>query len=333
MGVYHLMGLGLSPGAVTGPLSYLAHRYKRWNNEDKGFFALSGEARQRARDEKAGDVQALIMFTTHEALYAAQGNKYTSRPYIKNQPGSTRGKSIESKQPMKDVLKSLLPPILRDISHRRTIDLFWCEIDRRNIRNVYERVIRVVAALSSVGKQGKEMWANLTGGNNVTNFALELAATLSGQIARLYYVQAQDEVAEKCIHFTSEKDYWVDLPVMPLQIGQLRHAILNMISAHHGLDEKELHSHMSSHSDYWNLVRDMSQDDFRTNHLVPMWTQRLLLTEEDPPNSRHYRYYIGPQWQVIQPYETEWQQSRESAQTIEEMARQTDWISHETLNL
>lgn len=31
MGTYHLMGLGRSPGAVIGPLTYLAHRYQRWN--------------------------------------------------------------------------------------------------------------------------------------------------------------------------------------------------------------------------------------------------------------------------------------------------------------
>jgi hypothetical protein len=53
-------------------------------------------------------------------------------------------------------------------------------------------VVRVVSALAGVGGQGKEMWVNLTGGNNMINFALELAATLSGDVARLYYVQAEN---------------------------------------------------------------------------------------------------------------------------------------------
>ena len=35
MGVYHLMGLGLSVGTVTGPFSYLGFRYERWNATDK----------------------------------------------------------------------------------------------------------------------------------------------------------------------------------------------------------------------------------------------------------------------------------------------------------
>ncbi len=53
MGVYHLMGLGRSPGTVIGPLTYLAHRYQRWNADDQRFFARPGEVRQR-RASSAG---------------------------------------------------------------------------------------------------------------------------------------------------------------------------------------------------------------------------------------------------------------------------------------
>ncbi len=52
MGVYHLMGLGRSPGTVIGPLTYLAHRYGRWNADDRRFFARSGEVRQRQAGQK-----------------------------------------------------------------------------------------------------------------------------------------------------------------------------------------------------------------------------------------------------------------------------------------
>lgn len=47
MGVYHLMGLGRSPGTVIGALTYLAQRYQRWNAED---------------------VRALVVFTAREVL-------------------------------------------------------------------------------------------------------------------------------------------------------------------------------------------------------------------------------------------------------------------------
>jgi hypothetical protein len=59
MGVYHLMGLGRSPGTVIGPLTYLAHRYERWNAHDQRFFARSGEVRQRQAGEKVGAVSQL----------------------------------------------------------------------------------------------------------------------------------------------------------------------------------------------------------------------------------------------------------------------------------
>lgn len=36
-----LMGLGRSAGAITGPISYLAHRYQRWNAETGASSAAS----------------------------------------------------------------------------------------------------------------------------------------------------------------------------------------------------------------------------------------------------------------------------------------------------
>jgi hypothetical protein len=83
MGVYHLMGLGRSPGAVTGAISYLAHRYKRWNSDDGEFFGRSGEVEQRNRGEKVGDIQALVLFTSPEII---SGN-LLSYPYLKNEIG------------------------------------------------------------------------------------------------------------------------------------------------------------------------------------------------------------------------------------------------------
>ena len=142
MGVYHLMGLGTSPGAVTAPLSYLANRYKRWGKEDQGFFARSGEARHRAEKKKSGDVQALVFFTTSEVLEG----QLSASPYIQNQPGKTLGKKMDA-APMKQALSGLLAEVLPDISERPVVDVFWCAIDRRDIHNVYERRIRVVASL------------------------------------------------------------------------------------------------------------------------------------------------------------------------------------------
>ena len=319
MGVYHLMGLGTSPGAVTAPLSYMAHRYARWNAEDQLFFERSGEARQRDKSAKVGDVQALVFFTTQEVLTGSM----PALRYVDNHPGETIGKQIE-RAPMKQVLTSLLADILPGISKRDAVDLFWCEIDRRDIQNVYERAIRVVVALAGVGGQGKEMWANLTGGNNVTNFALELAATLSGQIARLYYIQAQDIDAERCVYFTAENGYWVELPVMPLALGRLRATILKIVEVRPCTAE-QIYSIVRQ--DYWDLAHGIESTDLLHDlYLKPMRKQGLLLQTDAG-------FQIGPQWALIQPFEEAWQRTRDNEDTIEQLAKQEGWITHQTLRL
>ncbi|MFN3929728.1 MAG: hypothetical protein ACK4OK_08865, partial [Thermoflexus sp.] len=144
MGVYHLMGLGRSPGVVIGPLTYLAHRYQRWNEEDQRFFARSGEVRQRAAGQKVGDIQALVLFTTREVL---SGEKSTS-PYINNPAGrKANGPQCEG-GPMREILRDLLRQEWPAIgAGRRSGTVFWCKVDRRDIRTTYRRIVQVIAAL------------------------------------------------------------------------------------------------------------------------------------------------------------------------------------------
>ena len=256
MGVYHLMGLGRSPGTVIGPLTYLAHRYGRWNADDQRFFARSGEARQRQAGQKVGDVQALVLFTTKEVL----SGQVAAFGYVDNPPGRIVTAPQMPAEPMKQVLRRLLHREWPAISGGRTSGtLFWCEVDRRDIRITYERVVRVVVALADVGGQGKEMWVNLTGGNNVINFALELAATLSGNVARMYYVQAENEDAEKCVRFTAEDGYWVDLPVMPLALGRLRQTILQVLNDYGPISLGDLYSFLQK--EYWDLSRGLTSEE------------------------------------------------------------------------
>ena len=155
MGTYHLMGLGRSPGAITGPISYLAHRYQRWNEDNRRFFARSGEVRQREAGEKVGDVQALVLFTTREVL----NGEVLAYEFVENPPGRIATGPKQPHQPMKEVLRRLLCREWPKVSGGRPYGtIFWCEVDRRDIRTTYERVIQVVAALAGVGGQGEEGW-------------------------------------------------------------------------------------------------------------------------------------------------------------------------------
>lgn len=321
MGVYHLMGLGRSPGAVTGPLSYLAHRYQRWNKEDQLFFARSGEQDQRARGKKVGDVQALVLFTTREVL---TGGTVAYR-YTDNPPGRITTAPEREGGPMKDVLRRLLKRDWPGISGGRTEgSIFWCEIDRRDIGNVYSHVVQVVAALAGVGGQGKEIWINLTGGNNVINFGLELAANLSGEVARLYYVQAENQNAERCVRFTAENGYWVELPVMPVALSRLTFVILKLL-AHKPLSTDHIYSMICSQ--YWDLKRGLnSKEALVEEYLTPMWKQGLIAETETG-------YVIGPQWKLIRPYQERLEEARHVPPTIEELAREEPWIEGEAIAL
>jgi hypothetical protein len=328
MGVYHLMGLGLSIGTVIGPLTYLAHRYKRWNDEDRRFFARSGGVRQRQAGGKVGDVEAIVLFTTREVLKGeSEGLPYK---YVENEPGkippgaeNVRGRL---EKPMKDVIREWLRREWPAISGGRTTGtIFWCEVDRRDIRTTYERVVRVVAALAGAGGQGKELWANLTGGNNVINAALGLAAMLSGDVARLYYVQAKNEAAEKCVRFTAEDGYWVELPVMPLALDPVSLAVLDLLGQQR-LSAENLHSRLLNHKTYWNLVRDIPPKLFQEIHLRRLWKQGLIAEAEDG-------YVVGPQWELIRPYQELLQEARAAGLTIEALARQEPWLEMEELPL
>ncbi len=321
MGVYHLMGLGRSPGTVTGPLSYLTHRYQRWNEDDERFFARSGEREHRQRGEKVSDVQALILFTTQEIL----NGQVLTYGYTDNPPGQIATGPEQDGGPMKEVLQRLLrrewPGIAKG---RQKGDVFWCEIDRRDIRDVYDKVVQVVAALAWVGGQGKEMWVNLTGGNNVTNFALELAANLSGEVARLYYVQAENQDAERCARFTAENGYWVELPVMPLALGRLTLTILEM------LDQEPMSTstiYSRSRNEYYDLIRGVdSEETLMEEYLRPMWKQGLIAETERG-------YVVGPQWALIRPYQERLEEVQQKPSTIEKLAQEKPWIERERINL
>ena len=320
MGTYHLMGLGLSPGAITGPLTYLAHRYRRWNAEDQRFFSRSGEAEQREAGEKVGDIQALVLFTTREVL----SGEIPALDYVDNPPGRIARGPVQEREPMKKVLRQLLRREWPGVSGgRQEGTLFWCQVNRRDIRTTYERVVQVVAALAGVGGQGKEMWINLTGGNNVINFALELAATLSGDVARLYYVQAENSLAEKCVRFTAENGYWVDLPVMPLALGRLSRAIITLLARRGPLLLTDLHSILQN--EYWDLSRGVtSATVLRDDYLAPLWKQGLLAETSGG-------YIVGPQWELIQPYEASLQAARAAGMSLEDLAQTVDWLERETL--
>jgi len=329
VGVYHLMGLGLSPGAVTAPISYLAHRYQRWNSQDQDFFSRSGEAVQRENNEEVGDVQSLVIFTTKDVL---QGSDTSDELfYVDNPIGRlTRNPKKYFNLPMQDELERLLKREWSNIRGKRRKrekgDIFWCEVDLRDIDSTYERIIQVVASLGDVGKRGKEVWINLTGGNNVINFALQLAATLSSEVARLYYVQAVNEDAEKCVKCTAHDDYWVDLPVIPLVLSPLIEEVIEILDKE-PLHYDELYERLKN-SRHWELLLGiLSSETFDKKYLLPMWKPGLIKTIEKGV------YAIGSQWELIQKYREKLEQAKNENRTLEKLSQEELWIEKHEIDL
>jgi hypothetical protein len=143
-------------------------------------------------------------------------------------------------------------------------------------------------------------------------------------VARLYYVQAADERAEKCLRFTAEDGYWVDLPVMPLALGRVFRAILDLLEQGRPLSTRDLYSRLLSHETYWNLVQGISLEVFQEIYLTPMWKQGLIAKDKDG-------YIVGPQWGLIRPYQEILQEARKANLTIEDLARQEPWLKEEEL--
>ncbi len=316
MGVFHFMGLGRSPGAVTVALSYLAARYKRWNADDQHFFATSGEIGQSA---KPGDVQALVLFTTPEVRQGEE--KALAYPYMDNKAGFSTGKETPAR-PMRDVLYDVLGKDLPALSGGRArVALYWCDYDRNRPTQTFERVARTFLAAKPPGKLGKEVWVNLTGGTNVLNSAFELASALTGVPARIYYVLVPSEELKLIRHTANTQ--WVELPIVNAALSQQHLMILLELPKPPGLLISELYSRLKGYGQAFEHVA--SPEQLNLQYLVQLRSQRLVEFSE-----REGRVSIGPRWEVLERYYEAIPEPVGTSQadpvTLDELAEREGWF-------
>lgn len=326
MGVYHFMGLGRSVGVVTAAISYLAARYDRYNNIDQEFFALSGEVNQ---ETQRGDAQALVLFTTPE-VREGQPNGLCQE-YIDNRLGTQHGQTKQN-QPMSRELKSILSEELLVLSNGRSpIDIYWCDIDRADLGVNFERVVRVLSAAKPPGEIGKEIWINITGGSNVVNTALQLATSLIGSPARLYYLQADNiKLARPALPLAdigSAKDrFWVELPIVYLAFDGAHRAVLEELQAlPNPISENDLLERLKN-GRQWDKFQELNLQAFRRAYLIPLRSQQLLLWKS--PSPQHIgQLKIGPRWKAFQSYYTAIDQGQ--SETLAELAERESWFHAE----
>ena len=321
MGVYHLMGLGRSLGTVTGPVSYLAMRYQRWNKDDQEFFSLSGEAAQREKGEKVGDIESLVLFTSREV----RNGEMDCYEFIDNRPGHCAPPATLSKQKMPDALRRYLPAEWKPVAKQRSEGrLFWCDVHRGDLLSTFERVSRVLGALKSTGSLGKEMWINLTGGNNVINLSLELAATLGRYPARFYYVQGEG-VAGKCIRYTREEGYWVDLPLLTVSPDHLGRFVVEEVERLGGTNCGDLFSRMKqAHSQEMQEVDGV--EHFRRLVVRPLLNQGIL------KQLAGANVGVGGTWHLLKQYYSAIDELESQPPNVEGLSKE-GWFSEDRIVL
>ncbi|MFZ4657661.1 MAG: hypothetical protein ACOYNY_11655 [Caldilineaceae bacterium] len=335
MGVYHFMGLGLSVGAVSAAISYLGARRQRWNPVDQTFFALSGERGQKL-DDKPGDIEALVLFSTADI----RTGREISRDYILNRPGTVSGSDV-SGQRISEMLRKVLPSELIATTERTEVSLYWCDVMRDDPVTTFERVMAVLLATKSPGRMGKEIWINLTGGNNIINSALNLSASLTGMPARMYYLLSTNDACLR--HTVPERElgtdadhFWVEPPIPYIAFNPNHRALLRLLEEEIKGEAIEIDfvlDWLQNVDDFGSISGDTRQEKlklFRRLYIVPLRAQRLLDLLDDNT------IRLGTAWpQFKRYYEAMVSQTNVMDQriTLAQLAKDANWFHEEILKI
>jgi len=334
------MGLGRSVGAVTAAISYLATRFERDEESDQAFFGGSGEVAQPP-DQKRGDVQALVLFTTPEIHNGTR----VAEPFVLNQPGHTGGQKIAG-WTVPQALKKLLLGPLRTLTQtsrdpaqrtqRQSVEVYWCEIERNRPTLTFERGARTLAAAKAAGGLGKEVWINYTGGTNIINSALQLSVSLLGASARLYYILTDHT---DHVHHTvpstqigREGDmFWVDLPIVYLTFDEHHRRILQVLVELSGeaLSLSELYGFVVNGYSFDKPPGETPKERLawlRRMYLLPLRAQRLVTLDEKAIR-------LGPGWSRLQRYYEVVSDPDQPIPTLRQLAESEKWLFREEWTL
>ncbi|MEM2480889.1 MAG: hypothetical protein QXR87_02475 [Candidatus Hadarchaeales archaeon] len=219
MGVFHLCGLGINPGALTVPLTYIYTLLKaasKGDPEAQRFFESSGEAGQKLK----GAPEYIIVFTSEDVISGKARAKEVRDNWFHNKDTSVR------------VVGSYLSDLWKKLRFQPFYDGEWVKgiylvkVRHDNFDDCFQKIGTTFYAL-----RDKEIWVNLTGGTNQINFALLLGGCFTATAASYYYVFQQDtsllhpeglelrEIEEKRT-VDEILRRWNELPLFQLQIGE-----------------------------------------------------------------------------------------------------------------
>ena len=243
MGVYHFMGLGRSIGATTCVVDYIEKclaKIQRGdvNPEIQRLFGGSGGIRH---DEALrGSIEAIVFFTSKEVI----NRKIKAYPYLGcAAPQDVRAELVKG---LKKTWKNY------DIKTGRKI--FWCEVDINNFQDCFDKVLKTTYRFSAPGKQGKEIWCNLTAGTNAVILALLSMSSLTAKSVKHYMITQRQEFNQEVtvpggiVICPDQDNYFNSVPFLKTYIDAsgFYEVLLKLSDIKASISTEELFSHLKS---------------------------------------------------------------------------------------
>jgi hypothetical protein len=283
MGVWHLSGLGLNPGAITVPLSYIYLCLKQASCGDeraREFFRTSGELGEKL----PGKPEALIIFTSISVIKGE-----TQGEIIDNWFHTKKGKNAQ------ETIKSYLQKLLEELKLERFYGNTWLkyfyliEVDHQDFDDCFKKIAITLNALMD-----KEIWINMIGGTNQINAAL-LSSSGFTSTASVYYYLFQSNI--KLLHPEIEKPDFKNLRIAlpPPSWHWLPYFSLDMSSLYNKLKELFEYKETLNISEIKRLLTELN---FPTQFLSKLRGSFLQIYGEKVKKGPMLEYW-GKIWQDL----------------------------------
>jgi hypothetical protein len=251
MGVWHVSGIGINPGAITVPLTYiylLLRASTKGEQEARKFFEISGEQIQKLK----GAPEGLIIFTSKEVIAGEKQGEIQDKWF------NTRRQSSVPNTIAKYLLKLLGELKGDDFSefygNKWIKEIYLVELHHDDFKDCFKKVGIALNALKA-----KEIWVNMIGGTNQINVALLTAGSFFATVARYYYV-FQSNI--KLLHpEMSKPDFknlekivpeivgkWYELPIFHLEVGTIIKELNEMFQYREKINLSEVENMLERHS-------------------------------------------------------------------------------------
>jgi len=273
MGVWHISGLGISPGALTVPTTSVYLLLKAAEDGEpraREFFETSGERNQKEGTLR-GFPEGFVIFTSKEVLE----KKFSRRSEIKDRWFKNTGKEIS------------VPRVACKFIHDLHTDLFegydipfiyYLAVDYQDFKRALPVIYHTVNALGTRG--GKELWANMVGGTNQINASILTAGSLSGAISRYYYYFEQDndllhpdlekpkgKVSKGHVDIVLSK--WFQLPIFDFGWGNVSNTINRLMVQYNNVLPLPI------------LKDELEKEGMKSQYLAKLTGSKLIVIEND----------------------------------------------------